>query len=69
MTFCAASRSSAPGGSEIFFNNGFDLAMSRNDCLDEAWAATIAAGKGPGNWYADADSLRYSFFDKIESDD
>ena len=55
--------------SEIFFNNGFDLAMSRNDCLDEAWAATIAAGKGPGNWYADADSLRYSFFDKIESDD
>lgn len=55
--------------SEIFFNNGFDLAMSRNDCLDEAWTATIAAGKGPGNWYADADSLRYSFFDKVESDD
>ncbi|MBN8984202.1 MAG: FAD-dependent oxidoreductase [Rhizobiales bacterium] len=55
--------------SEIFFNNGFDLAMSRNDCLDDAWAATIAAGKGPGNWYADADSLRYSFFDKIASDD
>lgn len=55
--------------SEIFFNNGFDLAMSRNDCLDEAWVATIAAGKGPGNWYADADSLRYSFFDKVESDD
>jgi len=55
--------------SEIFFNNGFDLAMSRNDCLDEAWAATLAANKGPGNWYADADSLRYSFFDKVESDD
>ncbi len=55
--------------SEIFFNNGFDLAMSRNDCLDEAWAATIAADKGPGNWYADADSLRYSFFDKVETDD
>jgi len=55
--------------SEIFFNNGFDLAMSRNECLDEVWAATVAAGKGPGNWYADADSLRYSFFDKIETDD
>lgn len=55
--------------SEIFFNNGFDLAMSRNDCLDEVWAATLDAGKGPGNWYADTDSLRYSFFDKIALDD
>ncbi len=55
--------------SEIFFNNGFDLAMSRNDCLDAIWAATLAAGKGPGDWYLDPDSLRYSFFDKIASDD
>lgn len=55
--------------SELFFNNGFDLSMHRRDCTDEVWAATLAAGKGPGDWYADADSLRYSFFDKIESDD
>ncbi|MGN6283854.1 MAG: FAD-dependent oxidoreductase [Afipia sp.] len=55
--------------SELFFNNGFDLAMHRNDCTDEVWAATLAAGKGPGDWYADADSLRYSFFDKVEADD
>ncbi len=55
--------------SELFFNNGFDLSMHRNDCTDALWAATLAASKGPGQWYADADSLRYSFFDKIKDDE
>ncbi len=55
--------------SELFFGNGFDLAMHRRDCTDELWAATLRAGKGPGHWYADADSLRYSFFDKVAADD
>jgi SAM-dependent methyltransferase len=53
--------------SELFFGNGFDLAMHRNDCIDAVWAATLAANKGPGQWYTDADSLRYSFFDKVET--
>jgi len=52
--------------SELFFGNGFDLSMHRKDCTDAVWAATLAANKGPGQWYADADSLRYSFFDKVE---
>src|SRR5215472_1909025 len=55
--------------SELFFSNGFDLSMHRNDCSDAIWAATLAANKGPGQWYADADSLRYSFFDKVEGED
>ncbi len=55
--------------SEIFFNNGFDLSMNRADRMDAVWDATIAAGKGPENWYADPESLRYSFFDKAELDD
>ena len=55
--------------SELFFNNGFDLSMHRHDCTDALWAATLAAGKGPGEWYADSESLRYSFFDKIEDDE
>ena len=55
--------------SELFFANGFDLAMHRNDCTDAIWAATLAANKGPGQWYTDADSLRYSFFDKVEDED
>jgi monoamine oxidase/SAM-dependent methyltransferase len=55
--------------SELFFGNGFDLSMHRRDCADELWAATLAANKGPGQWYADADSLRYSFFDKVAADD
>jgi SAM-dependent methyltransferase len=55
--------------SELFFGNGFDLSMHRNDCTDALWAATLAANKGPGRWYADSDSLRYSFFDKVADDD
>ena len=53
--------------SELFFGNGFDLSMHRRDCTDALWAATLAANKGPGQWYADSDSLRYSFFDKVEA--
>jgi SAM-dependent methyltransferase len=55
--------------SELFFSSGFDLSMHRRDCTDALWAATLAANKGPGQWYADSDSLRYSFFDKVASDD
>ncbi len=55
--------------SELFFGNGFDLSMHRHDCTDQLWEATLAANKGPGQWYADSDSLRYSFFDKVEDDD
>jgi protoporphyrinogen oxidase/SAM-dependent methyltransferase len=55
--------------SELFFGNGFDLSMHRNDCTDALWAATLAANKGPGQWWADSDSLRYSFFDKVIDDD
>jgi SAM-dependent methyltransferase len=55
--------------SELFFGNGFDLSMHRRDCTDALWATTLAANKGPGQWYADSESLRYSFFDKIEADD
>jgi len=55
--------------SELFFNNGFDLSMHRNDCGDALWEATLKAGRGPGHWYGDADSLRYSFFDKVDDED
>jgi len=55
--------------SELFFSNGFDLSMHRRDCTDAVWAATLAANKGPGQWYADSDSLRYSFFDKVAAED
>ncbi len=55
--------------SELFFKNGFDLAMNRNDCTNALWEATLAANRGPGQWYADAESLRYSLFDKAEADD
>jgi protoporphyrinogen oxidase/SAM-dependent methyltransferase len=54
--------------SELFFANGFDLSMHRRDCTEELWTATLAAGRGPGEWYSDSDSLRYSFFDKVTDD-
>lgn len=55
--------------SELFFGNGFDLSMHRRDVTPALWEATLAANRGPGNWYADADSLRYSFFDKTSDDE
>jgi SAM-dependent methyltransferase len=55
--------------SELFFGNGFDLSMHRRDTTDALWAATLAANKGPGQWYADSESLRYSFFDKVAAED
>ncbi|MDR3464330.1 MAG: FAD-dependent oxidoreductase [Xanthobacteraceae bacterium] len=55
--------------SELFFGGGFDLSMNRRDTTEAVWQATLAAGKGPGDWYSDADSLRYSFFDKVADDD
>ena len=55
--------------SELFFGNGFDLSMHRKDTTDALWAATLKANKGPGNWYADSDSLRYSFFDKVDDEE
>jgi SAM-dependent methyltransferase len=55
--------------SELFFANGFDLSMHRRDVTQAVWEATIAASKGPGHWYSDADSLRYSLFDKTSDDD
>ncbi|MBV9531775.1 MAG: FAD-dependent oxidoreductase [Bradyrhizobium sp.] len=54
--------------SELFFANGFDLSMHRSDCTDALWSAALAANKGPGHWHADRESLRYSFFDKVECD-
>ncbi len=55
--------------SELFFRGDFDLSMHRHDVTDRVWQATLDAGKGPGEWFADADSLRYSFFDKVADED
>jgi monoamine oxidase/SAM-dependent methyltransferase len=55
--------------SELFFSNGFDLSMHRRDVTEALWDATLAANKGPGQWYTDAESVRYSFFDKTSDDD
>lgn len=55
--------------SELFFGNGFEPSMHRRDCTEALWAATLAANKGPGRWYANAQTLRYSFFDKVDDND
>ena len=51
------------------FAAGFDLSTHRRNFMDAVWTATLQADKGPGQWYVDADSLRYSFFDKVADDD
>lgn len=55
--------------SELFFNAGFDLAIEDETVLQTLWARTIAAGKGPGQWYEDAESLRFSFYAPVEDDE
>ncbi|AMJ60351.1 FAD-dependent oxidoreductase [Bosea sp. PAMC 26642] len=52
--------------SELFFDEDFDVALEQRDRLDAAWQRTLAAGKGPGQWYEDAESLRYCFFDRLK---
>ena len=51
--------------------NNFPLAVRAfaGTANAQSSAATLAANKGPGRWYADSDSLRYSFFDKVETDE
>jgi monoamine oxidase/SAM-dependent methyltransferase len=55
--------------SDIFFEADFDMAISDDKVIDKIWQRTVAAGKGPGFWYDDADALRYSFYRKLETDD
>jgi monoamine oxidase/SAM-dependent methyltransferase len=57
--------------SELFFDNDFDLAARLNapEVMAAVWARTLAAGKGPGSWYADDESLRYCLFDKVVDPD
>lgn len=51
--------------SERFFNAGFDLAVQEEDVLDRIWQRTLAAGRGPGQWYEDQESLRYSLYNAV----
>lgn len=52
--------------SERFFNEDFDVSLDRRDLLDAVWRRTIDAGKGPGVWYEDSESLRYCFYDRLK---
>ena len=54
--------------SELFFDEDFDMAVQSQEMLDALWERTLAAGKGPGRWYEDAESLRYCFFNRIAPD-
>ena len=51
--------------SELFFDEDFDMAIQSQEMLDALWERTLAADKGPGRWYEDAESLRYCFFNRI----
>ncbi|HEV7256208.1 MAG TPA: FAD-dependent oxidoreductase [Bosea sp. (in: a-proteobacteria)] len=55
--------------SELFFEEDFDLAIQSQEMLDLVWQRTLAADKGPGRWYEDAESLRYCFFNRVTPDD
>lgn len=52
--------------SEIFFEADFDLSLERRDVLAKLWDKTVKAGKGPGRWYEDEESLRFCFYDRLK---
>jgi monoamine oxidase/SAM-dependent methyltransferase len=53
--------------SDRFFEAGFELAVSDRARLDALWEKTVAAGRGPGAWFEDSESLRYCFFTRSEA--
>ncbi len=55
--------------SDIFFDNDFEMAIEDEKTLEKLWQRTLAAQKGPGFWYDDAEAIRYSFYKRIESDE
>jgi monoamine oxidase/SAM-dependent methyltransferase len=55
--------------SDIFFESDFEMAIADDGLLAKLWDRTLAAGKGPGFWYDDAEALRYSFYTRLESED
>ena len=55
--------------SDIFFDNDFEMAIEDEKVLEKLWRRTLAAQRGPGFWYDDAEAIRYSFYKRIESDE
>jgi monoamine oxidase/SAM-dependent methyltransferase len=53
--------------SEVFFEKDFELSFEDDMLLDKVWELTLKARKGPGEWYDDAESLRYCFFTKAQN--
>jgi monoamine oxidase/SAM-dependent methyltransferase len=51
--------------SEIFFDHDFDLAVQEDDMLQKIWQRTLQAKKGKGDWYDDAESLKYCFYNRL----
>ena len=53
--------------SDVFLDYDFDLAITEPEMLAQTWQRTIRAGKGTGAWYEDDESLRYSFYTKLNA--
>ncbi|MBM3222806.1 MAG: methyltransferase domain-containing protein [Candidatus Tectomicrobia bacterium] len=53
--------------SEMLLEDDCDLAITEPQVLEQVWQRTIQAGKGPGAWYDDPESLRYSFYTKLHA--
>ena len=51
--------------SEVFLDYEFDFAITEPQILAQTWQRTIQAGKGPGAWYEDDESLQYCFYTKL----
>lgn len=48
--------------SEMFFEAGFELALTDPGPLAAAWRLTVEANRGPGAWFEDDETLRYCLY-------
>jgi hypothetical protein len=51
--------------SDWFFNVGFEHAIEDDAVLERLWTRLNAIGLGTGNWFEDAESVRYCFFSRL----
>lgn len=53
--------------SDWFFNVGFEHAVEDDAVLERLWTRLNAIGLGTGNWFEDAESVRYCFFSRLDT--
>lgn len=55
--------------SELFLANGFDLEINNERLLKKLWKLETASRGKDGSWYNDIESIRYTYFSKLDEEE